>query len=254
MADHVIETYFRHPSHWRIDGRPYFSVYELFKLVEGFGSLEETKRALSRFRDKTEAAGFPGLHLNAVTWGIRVLPGETAVKNPAELVSYLGFDSVTSYVWIHHVPLPDFPQTSYEYVMQKSVEYWYQTGAAFDVPFYPNVTMGWDSSPRCYQSDPFENKGYPFMATIAGNTPELFRVALDRVRRFLDERPARQKILTINCWNEWTEGSYLEPDTVHGMRYLDAVREAFGESAQLSHEEKIQVPSAARQVGSQPRR
>jgi len=232
MTDHVIEKYFRHPSYWKVDGCPYFSVYELSKLIESFGSLEHTKSALERFREKTNAAGFPGLHLNAVSWGVRVLPDETAVKNPAELVACLGFDSVTSYVWIHDVALPDFPQTSYEYVMKKSVEHWYQAAARFGVPYYPNVTMGWDSSPRCHQSDPFENRGYPFMATISGNTPEMFRVALDQVKRFLDEQAENQKILTINCWNEWTEGSYIEPDTIHGMKYLEAIRKVFGKSAE----------------------
>jgi len=40
--------------------------------------------------------------------------------------------------------------------------------------------------------------------------------------------PAPHRILNINSWNEWTEGSYLEPDTVHGMKYLEAVRDVFG--------------------------
>jgi hypothetical protein len=35
------------------------------------------------------------------------------------------------------------------------------------------------------------------------------------------------RILNLNCWNEWTEGSYLEPDTVHGMAYLDAIKAVF---------------------------
>jgi hypothetical protein len=39
--------------------------------------------------------------------------------------------------------------------------------------------------------------------------------------------PAPHRILNINSWNEWTEGSYLEPDTVHGMKYLEAVRDVF---------------------------
>jgi len=35
------------------------------------------------------------------------------------------------------------------------------------------------------------------------------------------------RILNLNCWNEWTEGSYLEPDTAHGTAYLDAVKAVF---------------------------
>ena len=33
-------------------------------------------------------------------------------------------------------------------------------------------------------------------------------------------------ILTINAWNEWTEGSYLEPDMENGEDYLNAIKEA----------------------------
>jgi hypothetical protein len=41
-------------------------------------------------------------------------------------------------------------------------------------------------------------------------------------------RTDQPKIMTINAWNEWTEGSYLEPDTVQGLGYLAAIRETFG--------------------------
>ena len=40
--------------------------------------------------------------------------------------------------------------------------------------------------------------------------------------------PNGARIMNINCWNEWTEGSYLEPDTINGMKYLEAVRDVFG--------------------------
>lgn len=227
MTDYIIETYFKHPCHWCIDGRPYFSVYELHTLIQSFGSLDATRAALDRFRAKTVAAGFPGLHLNAVTFGVRILPGETAVSKSEELVSLLGFDSVTSYVWIHHVSLPQFPQTPYAYVRDKYIEHWNQAAPQYPVPYFPNVTMGWDSSPRCHLDDEFKNAGYPFMATISENTPEAFEGGLRAVKALADTLPESRRVITINCWNEWTEGSYLEPDTRNGLAYLEAVRRVF---------------------------
>ena len=35
------------------------------------------------------------------------------------------------------------------------------------------------------------------------------------------------KLITINSWNEWTEGSYLEPDQHFGFGYLEAIRRVF---------------------------
>lgn len=226
ICDHVIKSYFPHPSYWRIDGRPYFSFYELTKLMDGFGSVEATRKALDKFRAKTVAAGLPGLHLNAVVWGRPILPGEKQPADPAQLVKDLGFDSVTSYVWIHHVALPKI-QTDYDEARDAYFDYWNRAEKMFGVPYFPNVTMGWDSSPRAHQEDEFGNFGYPFTNTIGGNTPERFRAALEMTRRRLLARTTGPRIFNINCWNEWTEGSYLEPDTIHGMKYLEAVRDVF---------------------------
>ena len=49
MTDYAIKTYFHHPSYWKIDGRPYFSVYDLSKLLESFGSVAETRTARQPF-------------------------------------------------------------------------------------------------------------------------------------------------------------------------------------------------------------
>jgi hypothetical protein len=227
MTDYIIRTYFLNPSHWRIDGKPYFSFYDLAMLIRSLGGVEKTARALQGFRDKAVAAGLPGIHLNAVVWGLKVLPGEQSVRKPEELVAQLGFDSVTSYVWIHHVPLSSFPETPYGKVMDGSVAYWSRAARQYAVPYFPNVTMGWDSSPRTIQTEKFAKQGYPYTSTISGNTPEAFREALLRAKQFVDASSA-PKIITINAWNEWTEGSYLEPDTVTGMGYLESIRDVFG--------------------------
>jgi hypothetical protein len=44
----------------------------------------------------------------------------------------------------------------------------------------------------------------------------------------LDGLANGSRVLNINSWNEWTEGSYLEPDTAHGTAYLDSIQSVFG--------------------------
>jgi len=226
IGDHLIRDYFTRPNYWRINGKPYFSFYDLGNLLGSFGSVEATRGALEAFRARAVAAGLPGLHLNAVMWGQTILPAEKTVANPVKLVHDLGFDSVTSYVWVHHAALPE-QQTEYNFVRDQYFNYW--TGAAtnFGVPYIPNVTMGWDPSPRADQSQTFDNSGYPFMNIIKDNTPENFRAALELARQRLLAETNGLRILNLNCWNEWTEGSYLEPDTVHRMAYLDALKAVF---------------------------
>ena len=226
IGDKLIKNYFRHPSYWKIDGNPYLSFYDLTKLLENFGSVPAARAALDAFRAKAKASGLPGLHLNAVVWGHTILPSEIKPVSTSQLVQDLGFDSVTSYVWIHHVELPQ-QMTDYNTVRDGYFNYWEGARKSFSVPYFPNVTMGWDSSPRADQRDEFGNVGYPFTNTIGNNTPENFHTALEQTKQRLLTQPDGPRILNINCWNEWTEGSYLEPDTVNGMKYLEAVRNVF---------------------------
>lgn len=65
------------------------------------------------------------------------------------------------------------------------------------------------------------------MGAMGGNTPQNFKRALKAIRTWLNDRPANQQIITINAWNEWTEGSYLEPDTEHRFGYLEAIQTVF---------------------------
>ncbi len=227
VTDYVIEHYFRRPNYWKIAGAPYFSFYDLPCLIRSFGDVEGARQALARFREKTRRAGFPDLHLNQVLWNLGILPGERAVRAPGELLPALGFNSFTSYVWIHHVPMPSFPETDYGWVAGQYLEYWAKIVAAVPLPYFPNASVGWDSSPRTTQSETFINAGYPFTPCLKDNTPQRFKEALVSIRQRL-ESARGPRILTVNAWNEWTEGSYLEPDTRHGMAYLEAIREVFG--------------------------
>jgi len=225
LTDHAIRTYFTQPNYWRIDGKPYFSIYELMTFVKGMGGMAPARAALQEFRERVRQAGLPGLHLNAVDWGVNP---KGLAKDRDEMIAALGIDSVTSYCWIHNVPLRDFPATSYATWREESTGKWDEVRARFGVPYFPNVSMGWDSSPRTEQDVDYRPLGYPYTAVAVDNTPAEFRKALKAAKAFLDRTPSARRILTINAWNEWTEGSYLEPDTVEGLGYLEAIHAVFG--------------------------
>lgn len=221
ITDYILAHYFRDPSYYLVDGAPYFSIYLLKRLVDGLGGIGPARTALQRFREKTRRAGFRGLHLNAVAHGL------TEVHNVKSFVSSLGISSVTNYTWLHHYDPPHFPATEYRDAMEAAPAYWDRAEEMFGVPYHTDVSMGWDPSPRTCQSDMFQRAAYPFTPVLINNTPELFQTALMKAKSHMDTLKNQPKILTVNAWNEWTEGSYLEPDSLHGMSYLDAMRKVF---------------------------
>ena len=230
--DYVIENYFKHPSYWKIDGCPYFSIYQFHTFLEIYNNnYEEAAAAIELFRTKVKAAGFPDLHLNGVLWGLK---GELLTN----AVNYFKLNSATSYVWIHHFGLPSFPSTDYKVAAEgyfNGVKYGgadnglENPASTIPVPYHINVSMGWDSSPRCRNADDWmTRRDYPFGPVIVNNTPYLFKRYLAKAKELTMTKPENERIITINSWNEWGEGSYLEPDDVNGMGYLEAVKEVFG--------------------------
>ncbi len=229
IAATCVDRYFREPNYLRIGGAPFFSIYELGTFISGLGGLPQARAALDEFREMARRAGHPGLHLNAIVWGVTVLPSELKLDDPASVVRELGVDSIGSYAWVHHYdPNTDgFPRGSYERALERNAAVWDEYAARFEAPYYPNVSMGWDPSPRTIVSDTYEARGYPFTSILDGNTPEAFGRALARAKEYAARHP-ECAMVTLNAWNEWTEGSYLLPDTVHGTAYLEAVQDVFG--------------------------
>lgn len=205
IVDRVIRQYFSKPNYFKIEGKPVFSIFALWNLVEGFGSLEKTREALDYFRNETVKAGFEGLHIQLIGMGN---PGEDLI----ERIYKLGINSITKYNWGGPHP-QDYIQWGTEAMQRRE-----QWDKALDIPYFPNVSIGWDDTPR------FPAKGKDDIVYY-NKTPEAFAGFLEQAKDFCDAHPDETNLITIFSWNEWIEGGYLLPDMKYGFEYLEAVEE-----------------------------
>ena len=206
----VIEQYFSQPNYFKIDGRPVLSIFSVDNLLESFGgSVEETRKALDYFRDEVKKAGFPGLHIQWNQGGGSYLSDEAA-RQFSEKVTNMGFDSVALY---------NMGGLDEDYLVygSSSVKIRERMDSVLDVPLFPCVSIGWDDTPR------FPAKGVNDVVHYH-NTPASFATLLSQAKKYADSHPEQPKLITINAWNEWVEGSYLLPDMLNGYGYLEAVK------------------------------
>ncbi len=95
---------------------------------------------------------------------------------------------------------------------------WDEMDQNYDMTYYPHVSVGWDPNPRYEKLLP---------AIVKNNTPENFKIALEKAKAYIDDHPKQAPLITINSWNEWTETSYLQPCTMYGYGYLEAIKTVF---------------------------
>ncbi len=84
-------------------------------------------------------------------------------------------------------------------------------------PQFRGVTPMWDNTAR-RQDDAM---------IVTGSTPASFGVWLTNVLQQTRLRhDGEERLVFVNAWNEWAEGNHIEPDSMHGRGYLEALRAA----------------------------
>jgi len=215
-----IKQYFTKPNYYKIHGKPVLSIYDIRKFMSCVGEAKAAER-IAYFRSEVVKAGFPGLHL-------QVLCISGSAESPAITDMPFKPDSMTIYNWLYRswtrVNAKDKPMLTYRQwgemamasmdVAKKAVE-------AKGSVYFPNITIGWDTNARYPKDD--------VRKIVTGSTPSEFEHFSRIVRDWtISNIPAGMpRLITVNSWNEWTEGTYLEPDDRFGYGYLNALWRVF---------------------------
>jgi hypothetical protein len=196
---------FKDERYIHVKGRPLLTIYNPHKLPN-------PKRTVEIWSDECARAGVarPWL-VGFETWGIVLDPADIGFDASAEFQPHR-IDTLVEQM----APPPgcDPGNEVYNYA-----EIARAFGARPDPSWthYPCVVTGWDNTPRRRDGEAF---------LLAGSTPERYGEWLAQSMRNQMRTQGNDGVVFINGWNEWAEGSHLEPDVTYGRRYLEATRDA----------------------------
>jgi lipopolysaccharide biosynthesis protein len=208
--------FLRDPRYIRHEGRPVLLIYRA-KTIPGL------QAAIALWREACRRAGIGEIHLCAVKfWDVT----EDRLEGFDALVEFPPHRTNVVECKVEGLS-PAFRGNIFEYgaVIDHALSY-----DPADPEFlarrgvlHRGLMLGWDNSAR---------RG-PGAQIFEGATPELFGFWLSGVLAQERRRASPESLIFINAWNEWAEGTVLEPDFRHGRGYLEATHEALAKAGRL---------------------
>ncbi|NUQ01890.1 MAG: glycoside hydrolase family 99-like domain-containing protein, partial [Armatimonadetes bacterium] len=209
-----IDHYLKQPNYLKVNGKPAVYLWSPHNIRRDLGGSEAVKKLFAMSQEMAQAAGLPGITFVAMNEG----EGEAAARQLAA-ETYAGN---ATYHWWSDAPnrASDSRNYSYELVAERSRPGWEKRRAplaAQGLFYQPTADTGWDARP--WHGD----KSF----VIHDRTPALFERILRDAKAHLDQHG--EDTLILGPWNEWGEGSYIEPNLEYGFEMLEAVRRVFCE-------------------------
>ncbi len=198
----LLLRFMQDPRYIRVHGKPLLLVYRT-------RLLPDPAATATHWRIMAERAGLPGLHLCKVE-------GMSAER---DIPCDVGFDAAVEFQ-------PDWTnlgEARREAAFGEHRVYDYDAFVARQLAKptvsyrrYPCVTPRWDNTPRRPKDS----------VVLLGPSPDRYRRWLSHVVESTLSLPHDERLIFINAWNEWGEGSALEPDLLRGNAYLEATASA----------------------------
>jgi len=201
--------------YFRIDGKPMVLVYRIM-------NIPDCAAAFSQLRAMLREENIEDVYLVAGWFDIQ--GDQAAPADPRELGidSYFEFPphglEITEITEAIHERAPDFAGRIYSYntAMESALA---KLNESTTPQRYRGVMMGWDNTARRMKDSHI----------VHGSTPAKFRRWLRQVIQHEAQMiDTTGRVIFINAWNEWAEGTYLEPDQEYGHGWLEAVASALG--------------------------
>ncbi|MDR0429392.1 MAG: glycoside hydrolase family 99-like domain-containing protein [Tannerellaceae bacterium] len=218
---YIVSRYFHQPNYWKIDGKPVLCIWDPNRLEKMIG-LDATIQLFVDLRSYASKLGHKGIHFHM-----------SGFYSPN--CKKVGYDTAGSYNpidWTTRRFQPKENEISDYEVAAADVSFklWPEHHKDFDVPYIPALSPGWDSTPRYIKpkSRPeLPNRDeWPGCVIFDNENPATFKAFVQASFSYLNKYPEVPNILTIACFNEWSEGHYLLPDNRLGFGMLDALAEA----------------------------
>ena len=250
MTDYIIENYFTKDSYLRVDDKLYFGIWDMSSFVEmyknewGITDVRLAKQALEHFKQKVRDRGLGDVYISAMEYYVTAVDASAAWPGGIPPMDwntavYLEVEDVTDYKltiakkdeYIRY----DLDEKGgvYEYAkwsdaQMEAIKRMKSSYTALNVNYIPCLLMGYDVTPRVgpYKDWDASIGVYPQSPVFYNNSPAAVGNYAKNIRSVLEEYG--QNTVYIYAWNEWAEGSYLEPDTQYGYDYLRMVQSIFG--------------------------
>ncbi|WIO41750.1 glycoside hydrolase family 99-like domain-containing protein [Klebsiella electrica] len=206
-----LEHYFHNKKYLTINERPVVFIFSSSRLENdalAFGS--NTKELLDRARKLAIQHGFKGIYF---------IGSSGYDKNQKLQYEYPEntYDAISAYnyhVGINKNNFFEMSSTDYPSLTKGYEDTWKRILTSSSLPYIIPVTSGWDRRPWG-GSQPSEHD-------LSYSTPEEFGVQIRNAKNMLKEYPGKTlNNIVICCWNEFGEGSYIEPAQKYGLQYLD---------------------------------
>lgn len=218
---YIVSRYCHLDNYWRIEGNPVICIWDAGRLESKLG-VSGVKKLFTELTDFARKLGHTGIHFHVT--GFATSNMKNAGYNTVG--SYNPLDWAANRFQPKSIEIPDY----WIAVADVAFRVWEEHHDEYDIPYIPSLGVGWDSTPRFIAPDnhpegPDRNL-WPGCTIFQKESPAAFKAFVQSSFVYLNKYPEIPKIITIACFNEWSEGHYLLPDNRFGYGMLDALSEA----------------------------